>query len=378
MRNVAVLSGKVRDEVVAPHPRAETVHVHDLPVICGIVRTRPPAFDRTSENDRSSVVVRVRAFSCNYRDRALVFAASASPRGNSFYVIGSDFVGEVIERGADVVDLEIGDRVIGNNAYVGNTFEDARVPQGILSNHASAEFQIVPGERLIKIPPGMPDPVAASFSINAQTAYSMIRKLGVSSGDNVLVMAARSNTSLFVINALRSRMVNTYAMTSSVGYEDQLRALGVKEVLHIDRKRRSSLLGYPPVAETVRSIRGFSYVIDPFYDINLPSAVTVLAAGGKYISCGLLHQYAHPSAEPDETTAPALQDALSFSISNNLQILFNCLGTTGDLRQAIEDYSTGKFDVVVDSVHSGDEVGRFVSRSFDAPDRFGKVVFQYS
>jgi NADPH:quinone reductase-like Zn-dependent oxidoreductase len=376
MRNVAVLSGKVRDKV-APQPRAETVHVRELPVTCGIVCTRPPAFDRTGEKDRSSVVVRVRAFSCNYRDQALILAASASPRENSFYVIGSDFVGEVIERGAEVVDLEIGDRVIGNNAYVGNTFEDARAPQGILSNHASAEFQIVPAERLLKIPRGMPDPIAASFSINAQTAYSMIRKLGVSSGDNVLVMAARSNTSLFVINALRNQMVNTYAMTTSVGYEDQLHALGVKEVLHIDRKR-SSLSGYAQIAETVRSIRGFSYVIDPFYDINLPSAVTVLAAGGKYISCGLLHQYAHPSAEPDETTAPALQDALSFSISNNLQILFNCLGTTGDLRQAIEDYSTGNFEVVVDSVHTGDDVGRFVSRSFDAPDRFGKVVFQYS
>jgi hypothetical protein len=73
-----------------------------------------------------------------------------------------------------------------------------------------------------------------------------------------------------------------------------------------------------------------------------------------------------------------LHQALGYSIANNLQILFNCLGDTNDLQNAIDDYAAGGLDVVIDSVHTGNEVGAFLTRAYMAPDRFGKVVYQYN
>lgn len=42
-----------------------------------------------------------------------------------------------------------------------------------------------------------------AFSLSAQTAYSMVRKANLNKGDNVLVTAATSNTSLSVIERLK-------------------------------------------------------------------------------------------------------------------------------------------------------------------------------
>jgi hypothetical protein len=73
-----------------------------------------------------------------------------------------------------------------------------------------------------------------------------------------------------------------------------------------------------------------------------------------------------------------LHQALSYAIANNLRIIFNCLGGRSDLRNAIDDYAAGDLNVVIDSVHTGNEVGAFLTRSYMSPDRFGKVVYRYN
>ena len=65
------------------------------------------------------------------------------------------------------------------------------------------------------------------------------------------------------------------------------------------------------------------------------------------------------------------------AIQKNAQIIGTCLGLTVDLQQAIEDYTTGDLEVVIDSVYDGQQAGGFLDRSFNAGDRFGKVVYRY-
>jgi hypothetical protein len=62
---------------------------------------------------------------------------------------------------------------------------------------------------------------------------------------------------------------------------------------------------------------------------------------------------------------------------NNLHLIGNCLGSQADLDQAIADYQSGNFDILVDSVFSGNQIGEFLERTYSHPDRFGKVVYQY-
>src|SRR5262249_20762329 len=100
MRNVAILGNKTR-ELLANNPSVSTINLHGVPGNCGIVATMPPAFE-SGEKDRRKALVKITAFSCNYRDQALILAACRKGPENSFYIIGSDFVGEVIAVGEDV------------------------------------------------------------------------------------------------------------------------------------------------------------------------------------------------------------------------------------------------------------------------------------
>lgn len=72
----------------------------------------------------------------------------------------------------------------------------------------------------------MPDVVAAAFSLGAQTAYSLVRKLNLASGENVLITSARSNTALFAIRALRRYSVNVYATSTSPQFVTELQGMG--------------------------------------------------------------------------------------------------------------------------------------------------------
>ena len=375
MRNVAILGNKTK-ELLAKNPSVSTINLHGVPVNCGIVATRPPAFE-SGEKDRKRALVNVRAFSCNYRDQALILTASRKGPENSFYTIGSDFVGEVMAVGEDVEGFAVGDKVIGDYSYIGAQFVETPYRQGVTTNHSSTEYQAFEVNKIVKVPSEMPNEVAGAFSVNAQTAYSILRKLEINDGDNVLVTAARSHTSMFAINGLRKYRTNVYALTTSNGYEEQFARLGVKEILQAD-SRLNHLAEDPRVLEVARSIGGFDHVIDPFYDVYLPKVVYVMAPGGKYISCGFWSQYHHLTDEKVADPNLRLHQALSYSIVNNLRILFNCLGDTNDLRNAIDDYAAGDLNVVIDSVHTGNEVGAFLTRAYMAPDRFGKVVYEYN
>jgi len=375
MRNVAVCARRV-GALLPEKSSMEIVEVDRVPVGFGVVRTREPDFDRTAPGNATRVLVKVTAFSCNYRDKAFILSAAAKATDNSFYVLGSEFAGTVVAVGPEVSGLQLGDRVIGDNAYSGHGICGEGAPEGLATNHASREYQVLDQRRMHRVPAEMPATVAAGFGVGSQTAYAMIRKVRTTPGARVLVTSARSNTSLFVINALRAHDVEVYATTTSAQCGGKLRQLGVKEVFEADLHPRE-FTKHEQLVRVARRIGRFDCVIDPFFDLNLAKALGVLAPGGTYITCGLARQDGAPSDPAPMPTAPRLEEVLLRAIVYNHQIIGNCLGTTEDLESACRDYAAGRLEVVIDSVFSGDKVGAFIERTFCARGRFGKVIFQY-
>jgi NADPH:quinone reductase-like Zn-dependent oxidoreductase len=293
---------------------------------------------------------------------------------NSFYVVGSEFVGEVVDFGPAVTEFQVGDRVIGNGSY---PFADAKsVLGGIPTNNGSKEYQIFHEAKLIKIPPNMPDEVAAAFPIGAQTSYSMLRKLNLQAGERVLVTAAKSNTSLFAINALRKYPVQVFATSTSLRFEQELREMGVQQLIQID-PQQATFIENESLKGIVLEKGGFDAVIDPFCDLHLVKAISVMGHGGRYITCGYFDQYSHLTGQESSLPASKGNGVMLTAIMGNLQIIGNCLGQTADLRQAIADYAAQAFHVVIDSVWNGHQVGAFFDRTFNAPERFGKVIYKY-
>ncbi len=375
MRNLVVF-GAQNPVPGVPYPAPpHAVTVDAVSVRCGIIETPDVAFNPDAEEHRHQVLLRVKAFSCNYRDRTIIHSMKHFP-AHRFVSIGSEFVGEVCGVGAAVAALQPGDRVISNHHYTGRMRDEDGVLEGVTTNHASKEYLVLHEKKLLKIPDAMPDEVAAAFSLGAQTAYSMVRKLRVEPGMKVLVTSATSNTSLFILGALRQRGVALYAATTSPHFAPRLEALGAQQVLSFNRNgssfRHSGLIN-----EVAAGIGLFDRVFDPFFDLHLEKAVEVLAPFGMYITCGLARQ--------NEGSAPNLPDVpfngariMCTALARNLSILGNCIGLRSDLEQALKDYAGGGYAVPVDSVFTGDDAAGFINRTYNDDNRFGKVAYCYN
>lgn len=371
-----VYDGPMRNVVVyAPRaPEASTCTIAGVAVGCEVRDTQDTGFDPSVSENANRVLVRKRGFSVNYRDRALILAAVLRAPG-TFYPIGSDFVGDVIAAGPAVKGLSIGDRVIGDAAY-----PDSGVPgvrPGVPVNSASKELQIFHEAKLARIPEAMTDDVAACFTIGAQTSFSMVRRTNPGPSDRILVTGGSSNTSLFVIHALGERARFAWVTTTSARYAEKLRALGVAGVILLDRGG-TRLSDHPTIRQMCADTGGFTVVIDPFFDLYLAAAVDVMAVGGRYITCGLMDQHTGFGVGQPAPASVGPLITMTQIMLKNLQILGNCIGTTRDLQAAIDAHAAGTFPVLIDGVYGGDDAAGFLDRSYNAADRFGKVVFRYT
>jgi NADPH:quinone reductase-like Zn-dependent oxidoreductase len=370
MRNFAILATKT---IRSADTINGTVMLDQVPVTCGIIETPDPEFRKGDPKNEFSVLVRVSAFSLNYRDKNRIFTMAMKGSENGFYVVGSEFVAEVLDVGPGVTELVPGDRVIGNNSYPSSGWDG--VAPGVPTNHASKEVQVLHQAKLIKIPTSMPDEVAASFSIGAQTTYSMIRRLEMFEGANVLVTSGKSNTSLFAINALKNHNVNVYVTSTSHSFARELEQRGVKQIFVVPPECRN-FVEHSEIAEKVMHAGGFHFVIDPYFDLHLSRVLDAMAIGAKYITCGLYDQYLALIQQPALPGYGTGRELVT-TMLKNLQITGNCIGLTSDLQKAIGDFDAGALDVIVDSVFSGSQISEFLDRTYNSKDRFGKVVYRY-
>ena len=378
MRTVAICGKNVKSSFLS-QDFVDAIEIEGIPVYCGLINTQDIEFNSRKPENKFQVLVKKLAFSCNYRDKNFILKMAQAVNTKAevqsrFLAVGSDFVGEVIDIGYGVTNFKIGDKVIGNNKYPDSGAEG--VLGGIPTNRASQEYQIFHQVKLIKIPPEMPNEVAAAFSIGGQTAYSMIRKLGITKGSNVLVTAARSNTSLFVINALQKYQANVYVMTTSKDFDYNLFQMGVKNIIRIERNCEN-FINEDTAEKIAQEVNKFDFIIDPFFDLHLEKLLSILAIGGKYITCGLYDQYLDILDRQNHKFKLDGSHILTSAILGNFQIIGNCIGETEDLEAAIQDYQSGAFKVEIDSVFNGKQIGDFFNRTYNAKDRFGKVIYQY-
>ncbi|MEM0900802.1 MAG: zinc-binding alcohol dehydrogenase family protein [Pseudomonadota bacterium] len=340
----------------------------------GIVETEAKQFDADAAEMADFVCLRVTAFSCNYRDRSFMLHMRNSRFRKNYFVIGSEFCGEVVAVGQNVTAFNPGDRVLANCAYPDSGAEG--VMPGIPTNQSSREMQIVHQTKLLKVPDSMPYSVAGGFSIGGQTAYGMVRRLGLTAGENVLVTGAKSNTSLFAIAALKNYNVNIYALSRSPAHSDELKALGVKELI-VNDPSEPGWSSRGELAERVRQLEGFDAMVDPFSDVHLAEIPSVLGMGGRHITCGIVDQ--HSGVLEKEAIVPRVDPSrlMGSMLAKNITIMGNCLGRTSDLQNAIDDYASGKLRVPTNAYLAYTETGEFFYETFLNRDRFGKTVMEY-
>ncbi|MEO8701558.1 MAG: NAD(P)-dependent alcohol dehydrogenase [Kofleriaceae bacterium] len=195
------------------------------------------------------VRVRIRATSLNYRD--LVIARGAKTRSKRVVPV-SDGAGEVLEVGAQVTRVRVGDRVAGSFFP---TWVDGHIDA---THHANAlggsidgvlaEQVVLPDTGVVVLPEYLSFEQGATLPCAGLTAWHALHEATqVRSGDTVLVQGT-GGVSIFALQLARLAGARVVATTSSPGKAARLTELGAAAV--VDYKQT------PEWGEPVRKAAG--------------------------------------------------------------------------------------------------------------------------
>lgn len=362
---VAINPNKVDDQ---SYESLGCVKFGPVDIHLGLVALDEPNFDSEASKNHDFVLVKVKSFSCNYRDKTLLLMNYEQIQSTErlFIPFGSEFSGEVIGIGKNVKEFKVGDQVMPNCAYPDSGCEG--VIPGVSTNFASLGWLRLHKNKLIKQPKNFTSEEAACFSLGAQTASGMIKRSGVLEANaSPVVFSSRSATSMFIIQNLLLQGIEPICLTTTEWSEEEKRLLAPAQIIKIDRTG--------PIDSSLKYKH--SHVFDPFFDMNIEKGVSCLDLGGTYISCGIRDQHYLLSSETPNDAEPKVRNAVVQSIIKNISIMGNCLGSTQDLEHAIALQEKNKFPPIIDQQYTCYEGNTFVKRTFFDASKFGKCVLSY-
>lgn len=189
-------------------------------------------------------------------DLRLIPVFMGPPRG-----LGCDFAGEIVGIGGGATERHVGERVFGS------LLPFAR-------NGALAEFVAVSYDRILPIPDGIDDIVAAALPIAGGAALqALVDEAGVVAGQHVLITGAAGGVGHFAVQIAKYLGTHVVAVCSA-GNGEFVRGLGADEV--IDYARDDF---------TKRDDR-FDVVFDAAAASSFEAAKRVLTEFGCYINTG--------------------------------------------------------------------------------------------
>lgn len=369
MKVLGILNEKLIDKELVQNE--STVNIAGAHVCIGTVDVDEPYFDEDDDRNKDFVLLKVLGFSCNYRDKAIILKSAlqmsdiASETMPPITFFGSDFVACVVKKGKNVSKFKVGDRVIPDCEYP--DMPSPGVASGVVTNEASKGWLRINQYKLMKISDDMSNEVAAGFSIGAQTSQSMVRRTRIKKGEKALVLSGKANTSLFIIKALLRKGIDTTVVSTSKWNEKQLSFVSPARVKYISRDSK----------DWYKNFNGEKYdvIFDPFYDLHIYNAVRLLKFYGRYITCGFKNQHDYFREKTDKNYSLDLHNILLKTMINNISLIGNCIGTTEDLRRAVTN--TNNKDVAIDSVYNLNKSDKFLDRTYNKFDRFGKDILLY-
>jgi NADPH2:quinone reductase len=183
------------------------------------------------------VRVRVRAAGVNFID--VYFRTGLYPRPVPF-VAGLEGAGAVESLGAGVTTLKVGDRVAWASAP-----------------GSYAEAVVAPADRVVRVPAGIADDVAAAAMLQGMTAHYLCKTtFPVKAGDVALVHAAAGGVGLLLVQMLHSLGATVIATCSTADKEKLARAAGADHVI------RYSEVEFQPEVRRLTNGRGVDVVYD--------------------------------------------------------------------------------------------------------------------
>ncbi|WP_195694719.1 zinc-dependent alcohol dehydrogenase family protein [Priestia megaterium] len=184
------------------------------------------------------ILVRVKAVSLNYRDKAIVDGIYLPEimKAHLPFVPVADASGEVVSVGSEVTKFQKGDRV---TSHMFTEWIDGKpdLNLGVSAlggpiNGGLAEYMILKEDTAVKTPANMTDEEASTLPIAALTVWFSLVEYGkIKAGDTVLVQGT-GGVSVYAIQIASALGAKVIATSSSNEKLERVKALGAKEVIN--------------------------------------------------------------------------------------------------------------------------------------------------
>jgi NADPH2:quinone reductase len=258
------------------------------------------------------VLVRVAAAGVNYLD---IYYRSGFHWGGHHgralpYIPGAEAAGTVVDLGADVTDVKVGDRV----AY------------GISNGYgAYAELHAMPAWHLYKIPSSVAFEDAAAVMLQGMTAHYLTHSTyRVKPKDTVLIHAAAGGTGLLLVQLAKMRGARVFGTVSSDEKAELARAAGADRMINYAEQ---------DFAAEVRKLtdgKGVDAVYDSVGKVTFERSLDCLAPLGSLIIFG----QASGPVPPFDTSILNAKGSLTLarpSLTHNVASHADVLWRAGDL-----------------------------------------------
>ncbi|MCS7184572.1 MAG: zinc-binding dehydrogenase [bacterium] len=207
-----------------------------------------------------------------------------------------------------------------------------------------AQYVLVPQKNVYPKPAHLDYVEAASMPLTFLTAYHMLRKIEVSSKDEVLIMGASSGVGVAAIQIAKYLGARVIAATGKKEKIERIRKIGADEVL---------------LYEEIEKIK-VDVVFEHTGGINFEKCIKLLKPYGRLITCG----------------ATLGQDAkidIRYIFSKDLVVSGSRMGTKKEFEEVLELINRKVFRPIVDKVFELKEASK-AHKYLEAANQVGKVV----
>ena len=312
----------------------------------------------------NEVIVRVKACALNHLDLWVRRGIPGVPIPLP-HIPGSDVSGEIVQIGADVTVVRVGQKVVlAPGVTCGKcaaciSGQDNRCRQftnlGYLIDGGCAEFVRAPEVNCLPYPENLTFEEAASIPLVFQTAWHMlVARAELQPGEDILVLGAGSGVGSAAIQIAKFLGARVLATASTDEKVQKAKQLGADHFInHKTQKIRDEV-------HRITKKRGVDIVFEHVGTATWDDSLASLAAGGRLVTCGATTGY---DAKVD----------LRFLFSRQLSLLGSYMGTKSELHTVIKLVTAGRLRPIVDRVFPLAEAAA-AHAYLESSSQFGKVV----
>ena len=310
------------------------------------------------------VLVRVRAAALNHLDLFVREGLPGLKLPLPFWS-GCDIAGEVVEIGAAVPDVKVGDRVAvnpnlhcGRCEYCQKGQHSLCVSYGILGEHTHgglAELVKVDGRKVLTLPDHVKFEDAAAFVLVNMTAWRMlVSQARLRAGEDLLIIGVGGGVSSTGVQIGKLCGARVWVTSSSDEKLERARALGADECINYAKDDWVKAIAQ----KTGR--RGVDVILENVGAATWPGAIRALAKGGRLVTCG-------------GTSGPICETDVRQVFWKQVSIIGSTMATNAEFAEVMAELFRGRLKAIVDSVMPLKD-GIAAQERLAAGKQFGKIV----